>query len=291
MHCLLIFIKKLPKFETRQTISQEESMKYDSISQNNAILGVNIAISISQIRAWKLIQGKYYWFFIEQDGKEKTISFLGGEPFLEFELLKELILYANSKAALYDKRVSYKVATNAILLNEEKIEFLKVHDVELHISINGWKELHNKTRDKSYDTLVPKIQLLHELGYRKEKIIILMVLFPNTINTLKENIESIQQLWMSKIFLEMYIGNKYIWDIKNYRELENNLKEVYDLSIKERNFEIVNFSQKPEKNILIFQHSELFQITHLHFWYKNDRFFSKKYLDTLCQKIYIHHAQ
>jgi sulfatase maturation enzyme AslB (radical SAM superfamily) len=231
-------------------------------------------------------------FFIEQEGEEKTISFLGGEPLLEFELLREFVLYANSKAKLYNKKVSYKIATNAILLNEEKIEFLKAYDVELHISMNGWKELHDKTRDKSYDNLVWKIQLLHALGYKKEKIIILMVLFPNTINTLKENIESIQKLWLSKIFLEMYIGKKYVWNTENYRELENNLKEVYTLSLKEKDFEIVNFSQKPEKKYLDISTRWTVSDNSLSFFDTRTIDFSpKKYLDTLCQKIYQTHAQ
>lgn len=63
-------------------------------------------------------------FFQEHstDQNNVTIGFYGGEPFLEFELIKECVAYAEDK--LEGKKIEYSVTTNATLLTDEIIDYL-----------------------------------------------------------------------------------------------------------------------------------------------------------------------
>ena len=106
-------------------------------------------------------------WLIEQSGKKKKIhvGFFGGEPFLAFPLMQEVTEYAGKKAREADKTVEFSVTTNATLLDDEKIAFIKEHDISVLISLDGPKEIQDAQRPfadgrSSYDVAVPKIKKL-----------------------------------------------------------------------------------------------------------------------------------
>lgn len=70
-------------------------------------------------------------WLIEQSGEVKKlgISFFGGEPFLNFPLMKEVVAYAQRRAEETGKEFEFGVTTNASLLDEKKITFLKENKV------------------------------------------------------------------------------------------------------------------------------------------------------------------
>lgn len=85
--------------------------------------------------------------FLADHSEEKNvidISFFGGEPLIEFDLIKETVLYAEEK--LGDKQITFNISTNAILLTEEKINFLSKHKFSISISMDGPKNIHDKNR-------------------------------------------------------------------------------------------------------------------------------------------------
>ena len=65
------------------------------------------------------------------------ITFWGGEPLLRFELLQELVLYAEELAQASGKRLLLAVPTNLTLLSEEMLDFLVAHRVHLSMSLDG----------------------------------------------------------------------------------------------------------------------------------------------------------
>jgi len=75
---------------------------------------------------------------------EINIAFYGGEPLLEFNFIKECIDYAEKKAD--GKKVTFSMTTNGSLLTDEIVEFLYKHDVELTVSLDGPKEIHDNHR-------------------------------------------------------------------------------------------------------------------------------------------------
>lgn len=79
-----------------------------------------------------------------RDEDKVNIGFYGGEPLLEFELMKKAILYA--KEISEGKEVAFNFTTNGTLFTKEIIEFLISYDVQITISLDGPKEVHDKNR-------------------------------------------------------------------------------------------------------------------------------------------------
>ena len=85
-----------------------------------------------------------YFISHARDSSHFAISFYGGEPLLEFELIKKCVAYADSRAE--GRKVSYNFTTNGTLLTEEKYEFLVQHSFALLISLDGPQEVHDRHR-------------------------------------------------------------------------------------------------------------------------------------------------
>jgi uncharacterized protein len=80
--------------------------------------------------------------------RERYISFYGGEPLLEFELIKNCVEYINS--SIKNKRVSdsikISISTNGYLLNPTIIEFVVQNNIRLDISLDGPPSIHDRNR-------------------------------------------------------------------------------------------------------------------------------------------------
>lgn len=106
-----------------------------------------------------------------------AISFYGGEPLLEFDLLKDSVLYAEREALKFNKKPTFTITTNGTLLNDEIMQFLVEHEFLVMISLDGPKEVHdryrvytgNDHRKGSFDTVMKNIDRFKELApdYRK----------------------------------------------------------------------------------------------------------------------------
>ena len=68
----------------------------------------------------------------------------GGEPLLNFDVMKEIILYSEKKRGT--KEISYTITTNGSLLSEEILDFFEKYKVSVSISLDGPRELHNYNR-------------------------------------------------------------------------------------------------------------------------------------------------
>lgn len=75
-----------------------------------------------------------------------TIEFQGGEPLVNFPVVKEIIEYATERNKEIGKRLEFTMVSNFSLLTEEKLQFLLANKVQLCTSIDGPEELHNAQR-------------------------------------------------------------------------------------------------------------------------------------------------
>ena len=78
--------------------------------------------------------------------KNLQISFHGGEPFLNYKIMEFISLELENQLHSVVNDISYQVTTNATILNEEIIEFLKDHKIEVTCSLDGTKETHDSIR-------------------------------------------------------------------------------------------------------------------------------------------------
>lgn len=90
------------------------------------------------------------------------IMFFGGEPLLNWQTVKETILYAEKA----DVHFEYSIVTNATLLNEEIVKFLAKYQVGVGVSVDGPKHINDKNRvyrtktESVYDKVMEKLELL-----------------------------------------------------------------------------------------------------------------------------------
>lgn len=108
-------------------------------------------------------------FLIANSGSRRNleVDFFGGEPTLNFQVVKELVAYGREQEKLHDKNFRFTLTTNGVLLNEEVIEFANREMANVVLSIDGRKEVNDKMRPfagggGSYDVIVPKFQRLAE---------------------------------------------------------------------------------------------------------------------------------
>lgn len=104
-------------------------------------------------------------FVIKNSGTRNNIEvdLFGGEPLMDFELIKKIVAYGNEVKEKTNKNIRFTMTTNATLLDDEKIEFIDKYMDNLILSIDGRKEVNDSIRyraDKSgtYNSIMPKIK-------------------------------------------------------------------------------------------------------------------------------------
>ncbi|MDD2233367.1 MAG: thioether cross-link-forming SCIFF peptide maturase [Desulfitobacteriaceae bacterium] len=74
------------------------------------------------------------------------VDFFGGEPLLNFPLIKELVNYGKLSAGLKNKTIKYTMTTNAVLLDAEVRDFLRNEDISVVLSLDGRQEVNDRMR-------------------------------------------------------------------------------------------------------------------------------------------------
>jgi His-Xaa-Ser system radical SAM maturase HxsB len=75
-----------------------------------------------------------------------TIEFQGGEPLVNFPVMKHIIEYAMARNRAYGKQLEFTMVSNLALMDEEKLAYLVDHKVQICTSIDGPEALHTKQR-------------------------------------------------------------------------------------------------------------------------------------------------
>ncbi len=104
-------------------------------------------------------------FLIENSGNRKVleVDFFGGEPLMCLDTIKNIVYYAKEKAAARGKKFLFTTTTNALLLNEEAIEFFNAEMENVVLSLDGRKQVHDAIRKTvngkgSYDFVINNIK-------------------------------------------------------------------------------------------------------------------------------------
>lgn len=108
-------------------------------------------------------------FLIANSGSRRNleVDFFGGEPLMNFQVVKDLVAYGREQEKLHDKKFRFTLTTNGVLLNDEIMEFCNKEMGNVVLSIDGRKEVHDKMRPfrkgaGSYDLIVPKFRKFAE---------------------------------------------------------------------------------------------------------------------------------
>ena len=95
------------------------------------------------------------------------VDFFGGEPLMNFDVVKDLVQYGRSLEEKNHKKFRFTLTTNGVLLNDDIMEFANKEMANVVLSIDGRKDVHDFMRpfrkgQGSYDLIVPKFQKLAE---------------------------------------------------------------------------------------------------------------------------------
>ncbi len=104
-------------------------------------------------------------FLIENSGNRKVLEtdFFGGEPLMNFEVVKKTVGYAKAEAEKRGKKFLFTTTTNGLLLDDEKIAFLNAEMENVVLSLDGRREVHDAVRKTvtgkgSFDLVIDKIK-------------------------------------------------------------------------------------------------------------------------------------
>ncbi len=106
-------------------------------------------------------------FLIENSGTRRNleVDFFGGEPLMNWDVVKQLVAYARSIEKKHNKNFRFTLTTNGLLIDDDVIEFANREMSNVVLSLDGRREIHDLFRkdyagNGSYDRIVPKFKKL-----------------------------------------------------------------------------------------------------------------------------------
>lgn len=104
-------------------------------------------------------------FLMENSGTRRNleVDFFGGEPLMNWDVVKQLVAYARSQEETRKKHFRFTLTTNGMLIDDDVIDFANREMDNVVLSLDGRKEIHDRLRvdyagHGSYDKIVPKFQ-------------------------------------------------------------------------------------------------------------------------------------
>ncbi len=108
-------------------------------------------------------------FLAKNSGNRRNleVDFFGGEPLMNFQLVKDLVSYGREIEETYNKKFRFTITTNGVLLDEDKMDFINENMDNVVLSLDGRKEINDNMRktisgEGSYDIILPKFKRMVE---------------------------------------------------------------------------------------------------------------------------------
>ena len=175
-------------------------------------------------------------YLVANSGNRKNIEidFFGGEPLMNFEVVKDVVAYGRSIEEKINKHFYFTITTNGTLLDKEKIKFINEYMDNVVISIDGRKEIHDQVRhDKagygSYDRIVPLTKEL--VSGRSGKSYFVRGTFTAKNKDFSEDVMHLADLGFNEISVEPVVGSGSDLYFKE-SDVPEIMKEYENLAIK-----------------------------------------------------------
>ena len=150
-------------------------------------------------------------FVIAKSGHRRNIEvdFFGGEPLMNWQVVKDLVAYGREQEKLHDKHFRFTLTTNGVLLNDEVQEFVNREMDNVVLSLDGRKEVNDRMRPfrngkGSYDLIVPKFQKLAES--RNQQKYYIRGTFTRENLDFSEDVKHFADLGFEQISIEPVVG-------------------------------------------------------------------------------------
>ena len=167
-------------------------------------------------------------FLLENSGDRPNLEldFFGGEPLMNFKVVKQIVEYARSREKEYNKKFRFTITTNGLLLDDEKIDFINKEMSNVVLSIDGRKEVNDYFRvlpngQGCYDMIIPKYKKLVE--GRGDKEYYVRGTFTNRNKDFSNDVFALYEAGFDQISVEPVVG-----DSDEYALTMNDLPEIFE---------------------------------------------------------------
>ena len=146
-------------------------------------------------------------FLIAHSGDRRNleVDFFGGEPLMNFDVVKRLVAYARSIEKEHNKNFRFTLTTNGVLIDDDVIDFANRECSNVVLSLDGRKEIHDRFRVDymgrgSWDKIVPKFQKL--VKAREGKNYYMRGTFTHANPDFLKDIETMLELGFTELSME-----------------------------------------------------------------------------------------
>lgn len=173
-------------------------------------------------------------FLLENSGDRPNLEldFFGGEPLMNFDVVKQIVKYARFREAEFGKKFRFTITTNGLLLDDDKIDFINKEMSNVVLSIDGRKEVNDYFRVRvdgtgCYDKILPMFKKL--VAGRGDKEYYVRGTFTNRNLDFSEDVFSLYNEGFDQISVEPVVGDSDEYALTE-KDLPNVFKEYENLA-------------------------------------------------------------
>lgn len=180
--------------------------------------------------------------------KNIKIEFQGGEPLLNFDLIRKIVEEAERRGVAAGKKITFVITTNLALLNEDVLTFCRDHSIQISTSLDGPADLHNRNRPRPGGNS----HALVEAGIRRAKEVLghdqvgaLMTTTEGSLGRVEDIVDEYVRLDLDGIFLRPLSPYGFAVKTKQFGKYdagrwltfyERGLRYIIDLNKRGRHF-------------------------------------------------------
>lgn len=150
-------------------------------------------------------------FLVAHSGNRRNleVDFFGGEPLMNFQVVKDLVAYARGIERAAGKNFRFTLTTNGMLIDDDVIDFANRECSNVVLSLDGRREVHDRYRvdyagNGSWDKIVPKFQKLVQARGGRDYYI--RGTFTHANPDFLRDIETMLELGFDKLSMEPVVG-------------------------------------------------------------------------------------
>ena len=163
-----------------------------------------------EVVSWESVQGLVR-FMLSSPGDVKKLLIYGGEPFLRFDLVEKITLFARAEAKKAGKDLDLSICTSAGLpIKKQWLEFLREHRFFISVSMDGDAETHDKRRvmkdgTGSWERMKPQLPPILDIVGRRRAMAIQCV-HPDNVEKMLDNFKLLVGLGFENVEIEVIHG-------------------------------------------------------------------------------------
>jgi sulfatase maturation enzyme AslB (radical SAM superfamily) len=180
---------------------------------------------------WKTLRGAFD-LVLESEDKDVGVGFMGGEPLLEFPLMRRGIEYAERNRPR-GKRVKYSVSTNGTLLTEKIVDYLKKRRVKTQLSIDGVEDAQRLRGPGTFpltDELLERLRKRHRNFYDRHCTVAVIVT-PANIRHLADSVDYLLRKGARRISIAPSVVSDSRWRVERIGELDAQFDRILESSL------------------------------------------------------------